>query len=157
MLARCGIMTERGCSHANGARYMYYDGIRFNQEGALVSTPKPFVGRRIDKEESKAFTDALKASGFKDVYPLLYATCANPDNTIALSHHWADYLQDADYADRWPEIIEWFKYQRKWDWNAVPSGSRMVEVDNAKGCWARMMAKAKTSMYNTIKTEVTKL
>jgi len=151
------IMGISQCTvYANGARYAYYDGIRFNQEGALVSTPKPFVARRIDREESKGFMDNLKASGFKDVYPLIYATCQEPD-AIPSMVHWDDYLQDADYAHRWPEIVEYFKYARRWDWNAMPHGYRMVEVDNAKGCWARMMAKAKANMYNTIATEVTKL
>jgi len=138
--------------YANGSRYVYYDGIRFNQEGELVSKPKPFEARRIDKAESKEFMDALKASGFKDVFPLLYATCPTPDGVPILHRYWDDYLQDADYAHCWPEIIEYFKYDRKWD-----GGYRMVEVDNAKGCWARMMAEAKKHMYNNILTEVTKL
>jgi len=151
------IMGISQCTvYANGARYMYYDGIRFNQEGKLVSEPKPFEARRIDKEESKGFMDNLKASGFKDVFPVLYATCQEPD-VIPSTVHWDDYLQDADYAHRWPEIIMAFKYKRGWRIVNNSHSFSFYEIDDAKGCWARMMAQAKKHMYNTIKTEVTKL
>jgi hypothetical protein len=55
--------------YADGGRFLYYDGIRFNQESKLISEPKAFEASRINKEESKALMDNLKASGFKDVFP----------------------------------------------------------------------------------------
>lgn len=133
--------------------YLYYDGIRFNAEGQIASTPKPFEARRIDKSESTGFTDNLKVSGFKDVYPLLYATCQPPEGGQRIHRMWKDYLQDADYAEQWPEIIEYFKYDMRW--NHVKGGREWHEMDNAQACWARMMAKAKQDMYNNVATEVT--
>jgi len=135
--------------------YLYYDGIRFNAEGQIASTPKPFAARRIDKSESTGFTDSLKVSGFKDVYPLLYATSTPPEGGQSMPHRWKDYLQDADFANLWPEIIEYFKYDTRW--NPKAGGREWHEMDNAKACWARMMAKAKQGMYDTIRTEVTRL
>jgi hypothetical protein len=135
--------------------YLYYDGIRFNAEGEIVSTPKPFEARRIDKSESTGFTDNLKVSGFKDVYPLLYATCAPPERGQSMPRMWKDYLQDADFANLWPEIIEYFKYDMRW--NHTKGGREWHEMDDAKACWARMMAKAKQDMYQTIRTEVTRI
>ena len=135
--------------------YLYYDGIRFNQEGHIVSTPKPFEARRIDKAESKEFMEALKVSGFKDVFPVLYATCQPPKGGRSIARMWKDYLQDADYAHNWPEIIEYFKYERAYDYATHSHGGK--EIDNAKACWARMMKQAKQDMYQTIATEVTRL
>lgn len=135
--------------------YLYYDGIRFNAEGQIVSTPKPFEAKRIDKSESKGFTDSLKVSGFKGMYPLLYATCTPPENGQSMPRMWKDYMQDADYAHVWPEIIEYFKYDMRW--NHTMGKREWVEIDDAQSCWARMMAKAKQDMYQTIRTEVTRL
>jgi hypothetical protein len=141
--------------YADGGRFLYYDGIRFNQEGKLISTPKGFEARRIDREESTALMDNLKTSGFKDVFPVLYATCQATTGGISIDRHWEDYLQDPECAHRWPETIEYFKFKDKYDWS---QGKRVyVEIDHAKGCWARMMAKAKQGMYQTIRTEVTRL
>ena len=138
-----------------GGIYLYYDGIRFNGDGTLDSKPKPFSARRIDKSESTEFTDSLKVSGFKDVYPLLYATCQPPEGGQSMPRMWKDYLQDADFANLWPEIIEYFKYDTRW--NPKAGGREWYELDNAKGCWARMTAKAKQDMYNSVATEVTRL
>ena len=135
--------------------YLYYDGIRFNGDGMLDSKPKPFSARRIDKSESKGFTDNLKVSGFKDVYPLLYATCQPPEGGQSIPRHWKDYVQDSNSADTWPGIIEYFKYDTRW--NHYIGQREWHELDNAQACWARMMAKAKQDMYNTVGTEVTRI
>lgn len=136
-----------------GGLYLYYDGIRFNQAGELVTEPQRFEARRIDKSESTGFTDNLKVSGFKDVYPLLYATSTPPEGGQSIARMWKDYMQDSNSADTWPEIIEYFKYDSRW--NHKIGQREWHELDNAKACWARMMAKAKQDMYDTLRTEVT--
>jgi hypothetical protein len=148
------VMSEKQfvVSTPNGM-YLYYDGIRFNQHGELVSTPKPFEARRIDRLESKAFMDNIKKSGFKDVYPLLYACSPEPDGLSAQLRYWDDYVQDAEQAHHWPHIISEYKYRKGWD-NGTYG---YYEINDAKACWSRMMSDAKHTMYNTIKTEVTKL
>ena len=135
--------------------YLYYDGIRFNGDGILASKPEPFGAKRIDKPESKGFTDGLKVSGFKDLYPLLYATCTSPEKGQSLPRYWRDYMQDAGHADYWPKIIEYFKYDMRW--NHFKGVREWREIDSAKACWARMMAKAKQEMYNNVITEVTRI
>ena len=147
-------LSQLSVTTPNGI-YLYYDGIRFNAERQIASTPKPFEARRIDKSESTGFTDSLKVSGFKDVYPLLYATCQPPVGGQSMPRMWKDYLQDADFANLWPQIIEYFKYDTRW--NPKAGGREWYELDNAKACWARMMAKAKEGMYNNVTTEVTRL
>ena len=136
--------------------YLYYDGIMFNQEGELLSTPKPFEARRIDRSESKEFMGAVKASGFKDMFPLLYATCTPPERTQDKHFRsWIERIQDADFADSWPEIVETFKYEQGWRYLSNGHTYGVYEVGDAKSCWARMITAAKTKMYNTIRTEVT--
>lgn len=141
--------------YADGGRFLYYDGIRFNQEGKLISEPKAFEASRIDKAESKAFMDSLKTSGFKDMFPVLYATCPLPDSGTSLDQHWDNDLQDPERAHRWSETIEYFKYDSQYDY--AKRSRWYAEINNAKACWARMMAKAKQNMCRTIRTEVTRV
>ena len=138
-----------------GGYYLYYDGIRFNQAGELVTKPQGFEARRIDKDASKLLMDAVKESGFKAMYPVLYATAQAEgyNGSYFLPTRWQDYIQDADYAHYWPELVLWFKYDRRW--NPKAGGREWHELDNAKTCWARMMARVKQDMYNNVATEVT--
>jgi hypothetical protein len=146
-------LSQLAVSTPKGA-YLYYDGIRFNGDGTLASEPKPFGARRIDKSESKAFTEDIKASGFKDVYSLLYATCTPPDDGRTMYRDWKDYLQDPDHADKWPSIVEYHKYELRWDHTTGQRKWRET-YDDAKACWAAMMKLAKQGMYNNVTTEVT--
>ena len=140
--------------------YLYYDGIRFNQAGELVTKPQGFEARRINKADSKWFTDNVKASGFKGMFPVLYATAQAEDyETSRVTSRWTDYIADADYAGQWPEIVSWFKFDKSWHY-APATGNHTYgvhEMGTAKTCWNRMMAQAKQDMYDTIRTEVTRL
>lgn len=139
------------------ALYLYYDGIRFNQAGELVTEPQGFEARRINKADSKEFTDNVQASGFKGMFPVLYATAQAEDyETSRITSRWTDYIADADYAEQWPEIVLWFKFDK--GWYLPPTGGHkhgVREIGTAKTCWARMMAQAKQDMYDTLRTEVT--
>lgn len=155
-----GIMGVRQTVvRAGAAMYLYYDGIRFNQAGELVTKPQGFEARRINKDDSKAFMDSVKASGFKAMFPVLYATAQAEDyESTLITSRWTDYLADADYAEQWPEIVRWFKFDKHW--YPSPTGGHkhgVVEMGTAKTCWARMMAMAKQDMYDTTRTEVTRL
>lgn len=140
--------------------YLYYDGIRFNQAGELVTKPQGFEARRINKDDSKAFMDSVKASGFKGMFPVLYATAQAEDyESTHITSRWTDYISDVDYAEQWPEIVRWFKFDKSWHY-APATGNHTYgvrEIGTAKTCWNRMMAQAKQDMYDTIRTEVTRL
>ncbi|CAB4123496.1 hypothetical protein UFOVP48_8 [uncultured Caudovirales phage] len=144
---------------AGASIYLYYDGIRFNQAGELVTKPRPFEARRIDKDATKLLMDAVKESGFKAMYPVLYATAQAEDYEGAtITARWRDHIQDADYAHYWPGLVLWWKFDKSW--HLPTTGAHkygVVEIGTAKTCWAHMMAKAKQDMYDTIRTEVTNL
>jgi len=142
-----------------GGYYLYYDGIRFNQAGELVTKPRPFEARRINKDDTKELMDAVKKSGFKAMYPVLYATAQAEDyEGTPITSRWHDHIQDADYAHYWPETVLWWKFDKRW-YLPTTGGHKhgVVEISNAKTCWARMMAQVKSNMYDTIRTEVTRL
>jgi hypothetical protein len=143
-------MAHRSTRHtvvkAAGKTYVYYDGMRFSQEGTLLTPPRPFRETRIDKEETAELARELEASGFKAMYKVIYATCEPVTNrTMYLSaSQMRDKLTDADRACDWPEIVASYKYKRG-----------PVERGTASSCWSAIMAELKKSMYNTRDTNVT--
>jgi hypothetical protein len=130
-----------------GKTYIYYDGMEFSAEGALLSTPKPFEMRRIDKEQTKQYALNIKASGFKDMFPVLYATCTQEQARDWLNSR-AEEIPTRDYeAVRWPILIAKHKY---YGW----SGGQERDM---KTTWASIMKDAKVSMYDTLPSTVTVL
>ena len=137
---------------AGNNTYRYYDGMEFSEDGKLLSPPQPFQMRRIDKEESKTFMEDIKASGFKDMFPLLYAT-TTPGTTAV--HRMRDMVTDADHAHRWPDIISAYKFGRVYNYKA--SQYEMLEKGDAKSCWSAIMKECKKNMYETLKSDITTL
>ena len=138
--------------------YLYYNGMEFDSHGRLLSKPLPFEARRINKLETAEFMQSMEDSGFKDMYPVLYAT-ADPEDINKHHRPIETLFTDPDQARDWSIAIANHKYERKWDWSksqgVVNYQGYIVERDNAKACWSRMMKQAKSNMYDTIRTEVT--
>lgn len=130
--------------------YLYYDGMEFSEDGKLLSAPKPFEMRRIDKEESNAFMQDLKLSGFKDMFPLLYATATPGTQTV---YRMQDMITDSDHAHRWPDIISAYKFERIYNYKA--GQYEMLERGTAKTCWATIMKECKKGMYVTLASTTT--
>jgi len=137
-----------------GETILYYDGITFDGEGNVITPLRPFDARRIDKTDSKEFMDEIQASGFKDMYKILYATVQPPEGTIGFYNprRLSDILTDPETASDWPDIIAKYKYEHMW--TGFGGNREWQEVGTAKSCWSRIMAVCKKDMYSTIKTEV---
>ena len=130
-----------------GKTYIYYDGMEFSAEGALLSTPKPFEMRRINRDETKQYALDIKESGFKDMFPILYATCTQEQARDWLNSR-AEEITTRDYeAVRWPILIAKHKY---YGW----SGGQERDM---KTTWASIMKDAKVSMYNVSASAITVL
>ena len=128
-----------------GMTYVYYDGMEFDAEGTLLSTPKPFQMCRIDKEQSKQYALDIKESGFKGMFPVLYSTC-----TVEQSREWlgrnTDDITTRDYeAAKWPILIAKHKY---YGWG---SG----QEKDMKSTWASIMKTAKEGMHNVSASSIT--
>lgn len=136
--------------------YLYYDGMEFDDSARLLSAPKPFEMRRIDKAESNEFMAEVKASGFKDMFALLYATAVPPEGGTAYGgstthRRMRERITDADYAAYWPDIISAYKYD--YVYNYKLAGREYLEKGTAKTCWAEIMKDIKKEMYVTLKSD----
>ena len=102
---------------------------------------------RIDKAQTKQYALDIKESGFKDMFPILYATCTTEDSRAWLGRT-AGHASTIDYeAAKWPILIAKHKYVG-WNWNS--------ERD-MKTTWASIMKEAKVSMYNIHASAITVL
>ena len=57
-----------------GKTYRFYDGMEFDAEGNLLSPAKTFSRKQVDRDETQEFRDEVEASGFKAMWPVLFAT-----------------------------------------------------------------------------------
>lgn len=129
-----------GISQTTCNGYAYYDGITFDGEGNLISEPRTFEARRFNKARSKEFMDGIKTPGFKDMFPLLYATAPLEKVKWSAGHRNTPDLIDPDDAANWAAVVQ---------------KAKRGEIDNAKDAWSRIMKDYKRLMYDTIATEVT--
>lgn len=144
-----------GISQTTCNGYAYYDGITFDALGNMLSEPKTFQAKRINKTESKEFMDGIKTSGFKDMFPLLYATAPLEEVKWSAGHMNSPDLTDPEHADNWVNVVQKAKTVRRWTGIYPNNVLGWVEIDNAKGAWSRIMKDYKRLMFRTIPTEVT--
>ena len=99
---------------ARGRTYRYFDGMTFDADGKLLSDPLPFERKIVDRDETAEFRADIKASGFVDVFPLLYTTAvpSTTGNYYVRSKKAA--VCDEDQAHHWPGIIADLKYPDYW-------------------------------------------
>ena len=122
----------------------YYDGIRLNGDGAVISELKPFLRKQIDKAQVKALNEGMAESGFKDVFRLLHGTvtredarCTNRPPPIV------EMLTSKEHAEHWPTVIAQAAF-----FNVEGTGAET---------WARVMNAAKSNMYEVVETDITKI
>lgn len=95
---------------AKGKTYRYYDGMTFDSEGNPTCDLKVFSKCVTDRDATKEFRDDMKASGFKDVFPVLFAS-AEPNRWWgATSTTLRKYVTQECHANQWAEIAAHFKY-----------------------------------------------
>jgi len=131
--------------------WRYYDGmeLRPNEAGDWVPTElKPFCRKVVDREQTKAFTQAIKDSGFKALFPVLYANATPGDAPFAVdSRRISGALTDFRFAEYWPGVIASYKYTPVW-------GMRKWDEASTSQCWAKLMAVAKAEMKHTVESDV---
>jgi len=131
--------------YTNDKAYLYYGGMQFDAEGKLMTPPMAFEARRLDRDEAKEFTEDLKESSFRDMFPLLYATCTADEYRRFTPRELRAILTDKDRADDWSKLIAAFKYESGW----------RHERGTAKSCWAAIMKRAKADMHVTLRSTLT--
>lgn len=135
----------------NGKRYSYYDGITLNAKGEIITPLQAFEQKRVDKDASRELAEDLVESGFKDTFPLLYATTTTEDmgetNYELFGVNWCEALSDNNRAHQWKIIIARNKFVRHYSWTAHGGSYDYTEKSNAKACWASIMQYCKKNMY----------
>ena len=110
-----------------------------------------FQCTRIDKAQSKAFADGVKASGFENMFAMLYATVTPQDKDRHLYIRGIELVINADNAESWPTIVAYAKFVGGYYYASVP------ENDTPAKAWTRCMNMFKHMMYETVDTETTEL
>lgn len=96
---------------------MEFDGMEFDGEGKLLTLEQPLQTRRINRTESREFTQAIKDSGFKDMFRILAASTVLPNlvtpATYISERNYKNIITDPERAELWPTII--VRTGRSWD------------------------------------------
>lgn len=144
-----------------GKRYRYYEGLILGADGALLTDPLPFEQRIADRSKTRAFTEAVKASGFKDMFKVLYASVPEPDPNTFYFHKRVvdpdDLIETRPQA--WTAIITAYKYERNYKWDGNGGTGRYVieESGTAASCWSRIMSAAKRHMTCRVDSDAVSL
>ena len=152
--------------------YVFADGMEFDAEGHLTSAAPAVKAKRIDRDESREFMNAVKASGFKDTFKLLFATAPAPEHRVLLPLPMRELLTNVEHAQHWMACVQKHAYQLGW----VNGGAGTIMVrkiisgpykrdpetgvwrrkntpQTAAQCWTAIMNECKQDMYNVVPLE----
>jgi hypothetical protein len=115
-----GSVRFRGYSQTgirmDGKTYRYYDGMEFSADGVLLTEAKTFTAKLTDRDETAEFRADVKASGFADVFPVLYAAAEVPTDTW-LGTPIKKLITCEHLAGHWPHLISVIKYPNYYNRN----------------------------------------
>lgn len=140
--------------------YAYYDGITIDPSGELLSEPKAFEGRRIDREATKEMYADMQECGFKDVFKLLHAVAeklphANNDPLydavrFARPAELRDFITMELHANKWPYVVDSVSFRSRYDWQ---TRNYIHAKQDHKTAWDRLMEIVKKDLYKTVAIE----
>lgn len=111
--------------------------MEFDAEGNLLSPASCFERKCVGKEETKEFREDIAASGFKDVWPVLFAT-AEPTRLFILTPLRKAVTSDV-HVNVWPEIAAHYKRH----------------YDDHKQAYQALVRQCTKDMTTIVKTDVT--
>lgn len=106
-----------------GGSFRYYDGITLMQDTAgklVVKEPRPFAAKIRDTERVGRWDEAVKASGFKDLFPILHL---NAEREHLPTGYWdehltTDILSEAEQSEDWLAVVARFKWDCKYEYTS---------------------------------------
>jgi hypothetical protein len=131
--------------------YRYYDGMEFSADGVLLTEAKTFTAKLTDREETAEFRADVKASGFADVFPVLYAA-AEPSNDHWMNNPAKKLMTCEHSAHHWPQLISVIKYPYRS--NRV---NNRPEYPDHKAAMRALTASITKNMTKLVDTDVTVL
>lgn len=140
-------------------RYRYYDGITFDADGTPTTELKPFLAKRIDKDQVAELNKDMDEHGFKEMFKVLWGQ-AKPED-IHTNSEWRYASKDALFylpdvhAHQWINMVAYFSFDEKWKRDPVTDtyGKVYIKYDPSVA-WANLMRWVKRDMYNIVETEV---
>lgn len=103
----------------------YYDGITLMQDTGkwMVQDLKPFRAKVRDMERVGAWDEAVKASGFKDLFPILHmnAEMDHRPNGYWDPNHMTELISSAEGAEDWLAVVAKFKWDYKYGTSGAPT------------------------------------
>ena len=125
------------CFYVKGKTYKFYDGMEFDAEGNLLSPASCFERQCVDREETKEFREDIAESGFKALWPVLFAT-AEPTRLFLLTPLRKAVTSDL-HVNVWPEIAAHYKRN----------------YDDHKQAYQAIVRQCTQGMTTIVKTDVT--
>jgi hypothetical protein len=92
---------------ANGKTYLYYDGMEFSPDGKLLSEARPFQRKITDRDDTAEFRKDIEDSGFKAVFPVLFAAAEPMRGWI--TRELKPIVTSEWRANVWPDVAAHFK------------------------------------------------
>lgn len=165
------VFTPRGWTPA-------YDGMRLDIDSNLISEPREFQARRLDKDKVSVLNLGIKGSGFKDLFPMIYSTVEWAEDRLDLNRAiTARYNLKTEYSgwrsmtdmcvqlvsetdDRdeevmrlWRGLITAHKFSNKYgyDWDAKMY-RQMLKTNTRQEAWSSLMKFLKGGMYHNVST-----
>lgn len=139
--------------------HAYYDGITIDADGTLLSEPKPFKGKRIDKAATKELYADMQECGFKDVFRLLHAVAEklpfindrlHETVRFARASELRDFITQEVHSNKWPYVVDLVSFRSGYDYKTRQT---LHHKRDYKDAWAQLMGFVKKDLYNTVAIE----
>lgn len=139
------------CIRAQGKTYRYYDGMEFSAEGDLLTPPKTFMAKRVDRDATAEFRADVAQCGFADVFPVLYAASEWANGTQTwLGHKVSSIVSHEHHSNEWPLVVALLKFPT---WYARQHNNPYYP--DHKAAWKALMASCTKNMTLLVDTGVT--
>lgn len=129
------------CIRVHGKDYKFYDGMEFDAAGKLLSPPSFFERKRTDREQTAEFRADVEASGFKEVWPVLFATAESTRGQPWYGVTLSKLISREEHANQWADLAAWMKYQH----------------DDHKAAYQALLRQCTRDMTEIVATDVTVL
>jgi hypothetical protein len=125
--------------------------MEFSADGVLLTEAKTFTAKLTDRDETAEFRADVKASGFADVFPVLYAAAEVPTDTW-LGSPTKKIITCEHLAGHWPHLISVIKYP-----NYHNRNRNQPEYPDHKVAMRALIASVTKNMTKLVDTDVTVL
>ena len=135
--------------------FRYYDGMMLVQDAGkwTVKEPVPFRAKVRDTERVGVWDEAVKFSGFKELFPILHMNAEMEHRPRGYwdPHHMTELLSSTEGAEDWLAVVAAFKWDSKYKY--TPGGAtREWFAYTRQETWTKLRSTLTKEMTKTIDT-----